>query len=130
MKKRWNKIKEERRDDRIKKLEKQALHYIQESENLKQLIDDLQGSNKEEKLKIIKKEDDEDKKVSQKQGKKHITYQLDSDSKTKESDKNEMKSITHTYKRPRKWSIRCHLCRKRGHTKGECPFGPVLPEWP
>jgi len=33
MKKRWNKIKEERRDDRIKKLEKQALHYIQENEN-------------------------------------------------------------------------------------------------
>jgi len=130
MKKRWNKIKEERRDDRIKKLEKQALHYIQENERLKQHIDDLQGSNKEELLKMTKKKDDEDKKISQKQGKKNTTYQHDSDSKIKESDKNEMKSITHKHKRPRKRSTRCHLCRKRGHTKGECPFGPVLPEWP
>jgi len=79
---------------------------------------------------MTKKKDDEDKKISQKQGKKNTTYKHDSDSKTKESDKNEMKSITHKHKRPRKRSTRCHLCRKRGHTKGECPFGPVLPEWP
>jgi len=139
-------MKEERFDERIKKLEKQALHYIQENENLERHITDLQGSNTEEIMKITKKNDDEDKKIkkdtkpaekfnnkriSQKQSKRDIVSKYDSESETKGSDENKINSIIFKYKLPRKRSTRrCHLCRKRGHKKGECPFGPVLQDWP
>ena len=124
-------MKEERCDERIKKLEKQALHYIQENENLERHIADLQGSNTEEIIKTTKKKDDEDKKISQKQSKSDIASKHDSESETKESDENGTNSIILKHKRPRKRSTRrCHLCRKRGHIKRECPFGPVLQDWP
>jgi len=146
MKKLWNAMKEERFDERIKKLEKQALHYIQENENLERHIADLQGSNTVEIMETTKKNDDEDKKtkkgtkpaekpnnkkISQKQSKSDIVSKHDSESETKESDENGINSIILKHKRPRKRSKRrCHLCRKRGHKKGECPFGPVLQDWP
>ena len=146
MKKLWNEMKEKRFDERIKKLEKQALHYIQENENLERHIADLQGSNKVAIMETTKKNDDEvketkkgtksmekhiNKKTSQKQNKSYIGSEHDSKFKTNESDESGINSITLKRKRPRKRSTRrCHLCRKRGHTKGECPFGPVVPEWP
>jgi len=43
MKKRWNKIKEKRRDNRIKKLEKRAFQYIQENAKLERQIESLTG---------------------------------------------------------------------------------------
>jgi len=146
MKKLWNEMKEKRFDERIKKLEKQALHYIQENENLERHIADLQGSNKVAIMETTKKNDDEvketkkgtksmekhiNKKTSQKQNKSYTDSEHDSKFKTNESDESGINSITLKRKRPRKRSTRrCHLCRKRGHTKGECPFGPVVPEWP
>ena len=133
MKKLWNAMKEERFDKRIKELEKQALHYIQENENLERQIADLQGSNTVEIMETTKKNDDEDKKtkkgtkleeksndkkISQKQSKKDIVSKHDSESETKESDENGINSIILKHKRPRKRSTkRCHLCRKRGHIK-------------
>ena len=146
MKKLWNEMKEKRFDERIKKLEKQALHYIQENENLERHIADLQGSNTVAIMETTKKNDDEvkktkkgtksvekpnNKKISQKQSKSDIDSKHDSEFETKESDENGINSITLKHKRPRKRSTRrCHLCRKRGHMKRECSFGPVLQVWP
>jgi len=145
MNKMWNVIKEKRFDERIKKLEKQALHYIQENENLEQHIADLQGSNTVEIMEITKKNDDGDKKtqkgtkpeekpnnkkISQKQSKSDIVFKHDSESETKESYDNGIDSIILKHKRTRKGSRkRCHFCRKRGHVQKDCLSKQVLRRW-
>jgi len=146
MKKAWNEMKERRFDKRTEKLKNQALQYIQENENLERHIAELQGSNTAEIMEPTRKNDDENKKtkncteppeksnnkeISQRESKSEIASKHDSKSETKESDENGRKSIIPTNKRPRKRSTkRCHLCRKRGHIKKECPFSPVLQDWP
>jgi len=137
-------MKEKRFDERTRKLEKQALRYIQENENLERHITELQGSNTAE-LEPTRKNDDENKKtqnctelpekfnnkeIIQRESKSEIASKHDSKSETKESDENGKKSMIPKNKRPRKRSTkRCHLCRKRGHIKQECPFSPVLQHW-
>jgi len=145
MKKMWNEMREKRFDEKIKKLEKQALHYIQENETLERHIADLRGSNTVVIMETAKKNEDEDKKtkrgnklveksnnkkINQKQSRSDMDSKQDSEPDTKGSGENGIKSTVLKQKRSRKGSVRCHLCRKRGHTKGKCPFGPVLPEWP
>ena len=66
-----------------------------------------------------------------KQNKSDIASTHDSEFKIKESDEKGRNLTTLKHKRPRKRSTRrCHLCRKRGHIKKECPFGPMLQDWP
>jgi len=127
MNKWWNTKKEKRREKEVKNLGEKGLHYIQEIKKWEEQIANLQGNNTEEIIKTTKKKDDEDEKISQKQSKGDIASKHDSESETKESDENGTNSIILKHKRPRKRSTRrCHLCRKRGHIKRECPFGPVL----
>jgi len=66
----------------------------------------------------------------------NITLSEENEKKTKgEGPTREKTSLTdqntsHINKRTRKRSRkRCHLCRKRGHIKKECPFSPVLQDW-
>jgi len=61
MKKAWNIMKEKRFDERTKQLEKQALQYIQENENLERRIAELQGSNTAEIMESTRKNNDENK---------------------------------------------------------------------
>jgi len=145
MKKLWNEMKERRFDERIKKLEKQALHYIQENENLERHIADLQGSNTVAIMETTKENDDEvkktkkgtksvekpnNKKISLKQSKSDRDSKKDSESETKESDENGINSITLKHQQPRQGSRkRCHFCRKRGHLQKDCLSKRVLRRW-
>jgi len=145
MKKLWNEMKERRFDERIKKLEKQALHYIQENENLERHIADLQGSNTVAIMETTKKNDDKvkktkkgtksvekpnNKKISLKQSKSDRDSKNDSESETKESDENGINSITLKRQQPRQGSRkRCHFCRKRGHVQKDCLSKRVLRRW-
>ena len=99
----WNEMKEKRFDKRIKKLKKQAFHYIQENENLERHIAELQGNNTVVKRETTKKNDGEvkkrkkgnkpvkkpnNKKIIQKQSKSDLDSKQDFENETKESEEN------------------------------------------
>jgi len=114
MKKAWNAMKEKRFDKRTKKLEKQALQYIQRNEKLERQIAESQRS------KITK--------IMDEKSEEHTDKELNDDTRELEEDEKIMIQLQDkkTRKQARK---RCHFCRKRGHLQKNCLNKKMLLKW-
>jgi len=145
MKKAWNAMKEKRFDRRTKKLEKQALRYMQKNEKLERHIAESQGDKITKTIVPKKKKENENKKKrvyneppvgldkgkssqSDEKSEEHTDKELNDD--TRELEEDEKIIIQLQNKKPSKWSRkRCHFCRKRGHLQKDCLSKKMLQKW-
>ena len=145
MKKAWNAMKEKRFDKRTKKLEKQALQYIQKNEKLERQIAESQGSKITKTMEPKTKKEDENKKkrdyneppVDLDKGKRsqrdekseeHTDKELNDDTRELEEDENIMIQLQDK-KSSKQGRKRCHFCRKRGHLQKNCLNKKMLLNW-
>jgi len=145
MKKAWNAMKEKRFDKRTKKLEKQALQYIQKNEKLERQIAESQGSKIIKTVVQKKKKGDENKEKrddnkppvdlnkgrrsqNDENSKEHTDKKVNDDTRNLEKDEKIIIQLQNKgpSQRSRK---RCHFCRKRGHIKKDCPTKQKCWNW-